>query len=259
MTGALRAGLPKCSKLPNGEVRIVRRDLDAWYRVVPGRLADGAENASPGDEPRESFDVRFRKIRSYKGTRGKTLHGALGPWLAVTHPETFKTQALADGRLAELRTYARNGVPFDVATGLPVPEVRQARAEAAKADELYWYQHALNYLARRRKGLAGNSVRSVAETLATVTPVLLVPGQRRPGRRADPGGAVLLGVQGQGRSARGDRGGPALGGGPLPAAGGPGRPDLMLDVLDAIASKLDGTARRREHGRQQAGRAQQRA
>jgi excisionase family DNA binding protein len=22
---------PRCSKLPNGEVRIVRRDLDAWY------------------------------------------------------------------------------------------------------------------------------------------------------------------------------------------------------------------------------------
>ena len=58
-----------------------------------------------------------------------------------THPETFKTKALADGRLAELRTYARNGVPFDVATGRPVPEVRQARAEAAKAGELSWYEH----------------------------------------------------------------------------------------------------------------------
>jgi predicted DNA-binding transcriptional regulator AlpA len=23
---------PICSKLPNGEVRIVRRDLDAWYK-----------------------------------------------------------------------------------------------------------------------------------------------------------------------------------------------------------------------------------
>jgi excisionase family DNA binding protein len=23
---------PVCSKLPNGEVRIVRRDLDAWYK-----------------------------------------------------------------------------------------------------------------------------------------------------------------------------------------------------------------------------------
>lgn len=22
---------PRCSKLPNGEVRVVRRDLDAWY------------------------------------------------------------------------------------------------------------------------------------------------------------------------------------------------------------------------------------
>src|SRR5262249_17899320 len=70
-------------------------------------------------------------------------------------PETFKTKALAESRLAELRTYARKGVPFDVATGLPVPEARQARVQAARAGELSWYQHALNYLARRRKGLAG--------------------------------------------------------------------------------------------------------
>src|SRR5207245_1093889 len=70
---------------------------------------------------------------------------------------------------------------FDVATGLPAPEVRQARAEAARADELSWYQHALNYVARRRRGLSGNSMRSIADTLATVTPVLLAPGQRHPG------------------------------------------------------------------------------
>jgi hypothetical protein len=155
---------------------------------VPGRLADGAENASRGDEPRESFDVRFRKIRSYKGTRGQS-YTVRWDVAGRTHPETFKTKALAEGRLAELRTYARNGVPFDVATGLPVAEIRQARAEAAKAGDLSWYQHALNYLARRRKGLAGNSVRSVAETLATVTPVLLVLGNGRPddGRRCTAG------------------------------------------------------------------------
>ncbi len=57
-------------------------------------------------------------------------------------PRDVQIRAVAEGRLAELRTYARNGVPFDVATGLPVPEVRQASAEAAKADELSWYQHA---------------------------------------------------------------------------------------------------------------------
>jgi hypothetical protein len=71
---------------------------------------------------------------------------------------------LAESRLAELRTHARNGVPFDVATGLPGPEVRKIREEAAtvaaKASELSWYEHSLNYIARRRKGLSSYSVQS---------------------------------------------------------------------------------------------------
>jgi integrase len=207
---------------------------------MPSRVAGAGEDASSGDEPRESFDVRLWKVRSYKGARGQTYTVR---WTVAgrTHPETFTTRTLAEGRLAELRTYARKGVAFDVATGLPVPEVRQARAEAARAGELSWYEHALNYLARRRKGLAGNSVRSVAETLATVTPVLLVGSTGRPDdgqlREAlygwafrdghDPPEdvtAVLRWVADHSR--------------PLADLADP---DLMLDVLDAIASKLDGS------------------
>ena len=175
-----------------------------------------------GGEPRESFDVHFWKVRSYKGKRGKT-YTVRWTVAGVTHPETFKTLALADSRLAELRTYARNGVAFDVTTGLPVPEVRQARAEAAKADELSWYEHALNYVARRRKGLAGNSVRSIADTLATVTPVLLVPGQQRPGDGQIRDALYCWALRDRDNPPEGDRGSPALGGGPLAAAGGPGR------------------------------------
>ena len=201
---------------------------------MPGGVTDGS-----GDEPQESFDVHFWKIRSYKGKRGKT-YTVRWTVAGVTHPETFKTQALADSRLAELRTHARNGVAFDVTTGLPVPEVRQARAEAAKADELSWYQHALNYVARRRKGLAGNSMRSIADTLATVTPVLLVPGQRRPGDRQirdalycwafrdrdDPPEEIAEVLRWVADHSR-------------PLADLADR-DLMLDVLDAISCKLDG-------------------
>ncbi len=202
---------------------------------MPGGVTDGR-----GDEPRESFDVHFRKIRSYKGKRGKT-YTVRWTVAGVTHPETFKTLALADSRLAELRTYARNGVAFDIATGLPVPEVRKTRAEAAKADELSWYQHALNYVARRRKGLAGNSIRSIAETLATVTPVLLAPGQQRPGDRQirdalycwafrdmdNPPGEIAEVLRWVADHSR-------------PLADLADR-DLMLDVLDAISCKLDGT------------------
>jgi integrase len=201
---------------------------------VPGGVTDGS-----GDEPQESFDVHFWKIRSYKGKRGKT-YTVRWTVAGVTHPETFKTLALAESRLAELRTQARKGVAFDVATGLPVPEARQARAEVAQADELSWYQHALNYLARRRKGLAGNSMRSIAETLATATPVLLVPGKSHPGDKLirealycwafrgsdDPPEGVAEVLRWVADHSR-------------PLADLADR-DVMLDVLDAISCKLDG-------------------
>jgi integrase len=192
-----------------------------------------------GDQPQESFDVHFWKIRSYKGRRGRT-YTVRWTVAGTSHPETFKTLALAESRLAELRTYARNGAAFDVATGLPGPEVRQARADAAKSDELFWYQHALNYVARRRRGLSGNSMRSIADTLATATPVLLVPGQRRPGdsqirealycwafrERDDPPEEITEVLRWIADHSR-----------PLADLA---EQDLMLDVLDAISSKLDG-------------------
>jgi hypothetical protein len=58
----------------------------------------------------------------------------------ITHPGTFKTQALTDSRIAELPACPRNGVAFDVTTGPPAPEVRQARAGAAKAGEPSWHR-----------------------------------------------------------------------------------------------------------------------
>ena len=101
-------------------------------------------------------------------------------------------------------------------------------------------------------------MRSVAETLATVTPVLLVPGSGRPDdgqlREAlygwafrdshDPPeevAAVLRWVADHSR--------------PLADLA---NPDLMLDVLDAIASKMDGSPAA-ANSRPQTGRAQQRA
>jgi integrase len=193
----------------------------------------------PGNELRESFDVHFRKTRSYKGKRGRT-YTVRWTVAGITHPETFKTQALAESRLAELRTYARNGVAFDVATGLPAPEVRPARAEAARTDELSWYQHALSYVARRRRGLCGNSMRSIADTLATVTPVLLVPGQRRPGNGQIREALYCWAFRGKDVPPEGIA--EVLG-----WVAGHSRPladladqDLMLDVLDAISCKLDG-------------------
>ena len=66
---------------------------------------------------RESFDVRFWKIRTYKGKRGRTYAVR---WTVAGREfhQSYETSALADSRLAELRTFAREGVAFDVETGL---------------------------------------------------------------------------------------------------------------------------------------------
>jgi hypothetical protein len=123
---------------------------------VPGRIDRNAKNPQRDVESQESFKVNFWKIRSYKGRRGQSYSVR---WTVAgdEYHQTFRTRALADSRLAELRTYAREGVAFDVATGLPIPEVRKAQAEAAAGEgQLSWYQHTLNYLDRRREGLSGN-------------------------------------------------------------------------------------------------------
>src|SRR5260370_41216263 len=148
---------------------------------MPGPVEGAGERRgeAPGPDTRESFEVRFWKIRIYKGKRGRT-HAVRWTVAGQEFHQAYETSALAESRLAELRTFAREGVAFDVETGLPVPEVRQVRAEAATASEVSWYQHAVRYVARRWEGLSGNSRRSVAETLATVTPVLLAAGKGRP-------------------------------------------------------------------------------
>lgn len=125
-------------------------------------------------------------------------------------------------------------------SGLPVPEVREAQAKVAKPSDMSWYEHAVRYVTRRWDGLAGNSRRSIAEALATVTPVLLTSGKGRPDdeelRQALYGWAfrnvanppddvarVLDWVASHSR-----------------AIGDLADLDLMLDVLDAISRKLDG-------------------
>jgi integrase len=205
-------------------------------------------NGNVPDARRESFDVRFWAIRSYKGKRKQT-HSVRWTVAGQEHHDTFGSLPLAKNRLAELRRYAWAGTPFDAETGLPVPELREAQAKAAeeaaaraRAAQVTWHEHTMRYLARRRDGLAGNSLRSVAETLATVAPILLEPVRGMP---EDPLVREALYMW-----AYRDRGEPP----PADTAAvlewieAHSRPladladqDLMLDVLDSISRKLDGT------------------
>src|SRR5260370_29305415 len=107
---------------------------------MPGPVEGAGERRgeAPGPDTRESFEVRFWKIRIYKGKRGRT-HAVRWTVAGQEFHQAYETTALAESPLAELRTFAREGVAFDVETGPPAPALRQVRAAAAKATPVRWY------------------------------------------------------------------------------------------------------------------------
>ncbi|MGY4925321.1 tyrosine-type recombinase/integrase [Streptomyces sp. 900105755] len=76
--------------------------------------------------------------------------------------EPFATKTLADARRAELLTASKNGEAFDVATGLPVSELRESTSPT-------WYEHACAYALMKWPGAAAKHRAGIAEALAIVT------------------------------------------------------------------------------------------
>jgi hypothetical protein len=87
---------------------------------------------------------------------------------------SFLTRALADSYRAELVRAARKGLEFDAQTGEPT---LWAEPEPVTVT---WYQHAAAYASMKWPTLAAHSRASVAEALATVTPVLTRATPGRP-------------------------------------------------------------------------------
>ncbi|NUR49981.1 MAG: tyrosine-type recombinase/integrase [Hamadaea sp.] len=80
--------------------------------------------------------------------------------------DTFKTYALADAFRSKLVSYQRDGVPFDVDTGLPLPMLRERSRVSC-------YELLTRYVAMKWPDSPGNSRRSVADALKTVAPALI--------------------------------------------------------------------------------------
>jgi len=146
------------------------------------------------------FDVSVHAIRRRAGRR-KPFEVR---WRAAgrSRSKSFITRKLADSYRAELVRAARMGLEFDPLTGEPtewnVPE----------AVVVTWYEAAAAYAVMKWPSLAAHSRASVAEALATVTPVLTRPGARgrsgprelrtvlyqhafNPTRPAEPGSAAI--------------------------------------------------------------------
>src|SRR5436190_16234663 len=101
----------------------------------------------------QSYDVRIWSVRRRKSKSAPFQVR----WFVSgkAHQEPFVTKTLADARRAELLTAARSGEAFDVATGLPVTELR-------KLNRTTWYEHARHYVEMKWPKAAAKHRASIA-------------------------------------------------------------------------------------------------
>ena len=118
-----------------------------------------------------SFDVRVFAIRRRPGRKTFEVRWRVA---GRDRSRSFMTRALADSYRAELVRTARKGLAFAPETGEPeswaVPE----------PEPVTWYQHAVAYAEMKWPRLAPHSRASLADALATVTPLLTRETSRRP-------------------------------------------------------------------------------
>jgi integrase len=119
-----------------------------------------------------SYNVRIWSIRSYRG-RQKTTYTVRWTVAGKSFPATFGTRKLAEGWRAKLVTAAREGVPFDDATGLPEPMSRKRSSSS-------WYEHACAFVDMKWPRASAKHRKSIADALATVTPALLASTRGAP-------------------------------------------------------------------------------
>lgn len=121
------------------------------------------------------FDVSVYAIRRRAGRRRPFEVR----WRAAgrSRSKSFITRRLADSYRAELVRAARMGPEFDPLTGEP------AAWNLPEPATVTWYQKATAYAGMKWPSLAAHSRASLAEALATVTPVLTRPDARD---RPDP-------------------------------------------------------------------------
>ena len=117
-----------------------------------------------------SFDVRVFAVRRRAGRMSFEVRWRVA---GRDRSRSFMTRALADSYRAELVRAARKGAGFDPATGEP------ARWAALEPVTVTWYQHAVAYTEMKWRHLAPHSRASLADALATITPLLTRETARR--------------------------------------------------------------------------------
>jgi integrase len=121
-----------------------------------------------------TFDVRVWGVSKRTWESGAATYRVRWIVAGQTWHDSFKTRALADSFRSELLSLARQGEPFDVATGQPISRLREEKTSQS------WYAHACSYVDMKWPQAAGKSRQGIAESLATVTPALLSSTKSRP-------------------------------------------------------------------------------
>ena len=110
-----------------------------------------------------SFDVRVFEIRRRPGRKAFEVRWRVA---GRDRSRSFVSRALADSYRAELVRAARKGLAFAPTTGEPESWA------APEPEPVTWYQHAVAYAEMKWPHLAPHSRASLADALATVTPLL---------------------------------------------------------------------------------------
>ncbi|MGW8454138.1 hypothetical protein ACWGLO_21885 [Streptomyces niveus] len=122
-----------------------------------------------------SYKVRFWEIRERPDRRkGFEVRWTVG---GREKSECYRAKGLAESRRAKLITAARDGEPFDPQTGLPAAELRDLKQRTT------WYALASEYIEQRWDRTPGNTRRTLADALATITPAFVEPGAAPRGPR----------------------------------------------------------------------------
>jgi integrase len=121
-----------------------------------------------------SHDVQFWKLaRLAKNGRRKRVYGVRWVVGGRSFSKWFEYDAQADNYRSALITAARRGEAFDTDNGLPESLIRRQQA-------LTWLDLACRYVDLKWPHIAAKSRTSIADALATVTPVLVTSARGMP-------------------------------------------------------------------------------
>ena len=184
-----------------------------------------------------TFNVRIWKTEKYEGKRATTYVVRWGVD-GSARKSRYATKAMAESFRAELVTAVRRGDPFDVQTGRPVAMLRR------EAVTTTWFDFACMYVEMKWPAISPKHRKGIAEALATVTLALLTEEvdsetaklmrsallnwgfNRRRGSPEQPDEVTTL-LNWIGHTSR-----------PIADLS---RPEVVRKVLDAAATKVDGT------------------